>query len=50
MGRGPMGGMVGGEKAKNFGKSFRQMLEYMGGYKIAVFVVMVFLPLQEEYT
>lgn len=42
MGRGPMGGMVGGEKAKNFGKSFRQMLEYMGGYKIAVFVVMVF--------
>jgi ATP-binding cassette subfamily B multidrug efflux pump len=42
MGRGPMGGMVGGERAKNFGKSFRQMLEYMGGYKIAVFVVMVF--------
>lgn len=36
------GGFVGAEKPKNFRKSIKDILNYMGRYKIAVFVVIVF--------
>lgn len=39
---GPHGGFVGAEKPKNFRKSLKDILNYMGKYKIAVFVVIVF--------
>lgn len=42
--RGPMGhggGMMPGEKAKNFKGTVKQLLKYMGGYKFAIFFVMV---------
>lgn len=45
MGKGPMGGGHGpgtGEKAKNFKGSIKKILAYIGRYKIAVIVVMVF--------
>ena len=42
MGRGPMGGMVGGEKAKDFKGSFRKLLAYIGRYKFAILAVMIF--------
>lgn len=41
-GGGPHGGFVGAEKPKNFRKSLKDILNYMGKYKIAVFVVIVF--------
>ena len=41
-GHGPMGGMAGGEKAKDFKKSFRKLLAYIGRYKFAVMIVMIF--------
>lgn len=41
-GHGPMGGMAGGEKAKDFKKSFRKLLAYIGRYKFAVLIVMIF--------
>ncbi len=40
-GHGP-GGMMPGEKAKNFRKTVKKLLQYMGRYKIGVFVVLVF--------
>ena len=39
MGHGPMGG---GEKAKDFKGTLRQLLRYMGRYKIGIIVVMIF--------
>lgn len=36
------GAMVGGEKPKEFKKSMGKLLKYMGKYKIAIIVVMVF--------
>lgn len=42
MGHGPGAGMMPGEKAKNFKGTVSQLLRYMGRYKIAVLVVMIF--------
>ena len=42
MGHGPMGGMLGGEKAKDFKGSFKKLLAYIGRYKFAILVVMIF--------
>ena len=47
MGRGPMGGGHGhgpgpAEKAKNFKGSIKKLLAYIGSYKAAVLVVMIF--------
>ncbi|MFQ9892049.1 MAG: ABC transporter ATP-binding protein [Emergencia sp.] len=39
---GPMGGMMAGEKAKDFKGSLKKLLAYIGKYKIAIFVVIVF--------
>ena len=43
--RGPMGGMghgmQPGEKPKNLKKSIKQLAQYIGKYKIAIFVVML---------
>lgn len=36
------GGFVGAEKPKNFRKSIGDIMNYMGKYKIAVFIVMIF--------
>ncbi len=43
-GRGPMGGrgMMPGEKAKNFKGSMGKLLSYIGTYKIAIILVMIF--------
>lgn len=41
-GHGPMGAMMGGEKAKDFKGSFKKLLAYIGRYKLAVFAVMIF--------
>ena len=41
-GHGPMGGMIGGEKAKDFKGSFSKLLAYMGRYKFAILTVMIF--------
>lgn len=41
-GHGPMGGMMGGEKAKDFKGSFRKLLAYIGKYKFAILAVMIF--------
>lgn len=38
---GPMGGMRGGEKAKDFKGTIRKLLAYMGSYKLAIIVVVV---------
>lgn len=42
MGHGPGAGMMPGEKAKNFKGTVSQLFRYMGRYKIAVLVVMIF--------
>ena len=43
MGHGPgPGGMMPGEKAKNFKGTAKKLLQYMGRYKIGVFTVLVF--------
>lgn len=42
MGHGPGRGMMPGEKAKNFKGTAAQLIRYMGKYKIAIVVVMVF--------
>lgn len=39
---GPGAMMAPGEKPKNFRKSFGQLMAYIGRYKIAVFIVMIF--------
>ena len=46
MGRGPMGA---GEKAKDFKGSIGKLMKYMGRYKIAVFVVMIFAALSTVF-
>lgn len=39
--RGPMGhGMQPGEKPKDFKKSIKKLMSYIGKYKVAIFVVM----------
>lgn len=38
---GPMGGMRGGEKAKDFKGTIHKLLAYMGNYKLAIIVVVV---------
>ncbi len=40
-GGGMHGGMVPGEKAKDFKGSFRKLSAYIGRYKIAIFIVMI---------
>lgn len=40
--RGPMGKMGPGEKPKDFKKSVKKLLRYIGSYKISIFVVMFF--------
>lgn len=47
MGGGP-GGMMPGEKAKDFKGTFAKLLKYMGNYKYAVLVVMI-LPSAVRY-
>lgn len=42
MGHGPMGGMMPGEKAKNFKGTIRKLIQYMGKYKYAIIAVVVF--------
>lgn len=39
---GPAGGAARGNKAKNFGGSMRELVRYMGGYKISILAVLVF--------
>ncbi len=41
MGKGPMGGMMGGEKARDFKGSFRRLLAYIGRYRFAILAVMI---------
>lgn len=41
-GHGPMHGMAPGEKAKDFKGTIKKLLAYMGNYKIAIVVVMIF--------
>ena len=41
-GHGPMVGMIGGEKAKDFKGSFSKLLAYIGRYKFAILTVMIF--------
>lgn len=40
--RGPMAGMGAGEKAKDFKGTLKKLLKYIGHYKLAVIVVMIF--------
>lgn len=51
-GRGPMGqgNMAPGEKAKDFKGSFRKLLVYVGKYKIAVFIVMIFAAISTIFS
>lgn len=39
---GHMGGMMAGEKARDFRGSFKKLLAYIGKYKFAIFIVMAF--------
>ena len=39
---GPGGGMMPGEKAKDFKGTIGKLLAYMGGFKYAIFAVMLF--------
>ena len=52
--RGPMGGpgahMMGGEKPKNFKGSFKKLLAYIGKFKIAIFIVMIFAAVSTVFT
>ncbi len=46
-GRGPMGhggpmGMMKGDKARDFKGTMRQLIEYLGAYKVAILIVMLF--------
>lgn len=50
MGRGPMGGMVGGEKAKNFKGSFKKLLLYISKYKFALLAVVVFAAVSTVFS
>ena len=47
--RGPMGhGMQPGEKPKDFKKSIKKLMSYIGKYKAAIFVVMFFAACSTE--
>lgn len=49
--RGPGGrGMMPTEKAKNFKGSIGQLLKYMGRYKIAIFIVMIFAAISTVFS
>ena len=51
--RGPMGGpgaMMAGEKAKNFKGSVLQLIKYIGRYKIAIIIVMVFAAVSTVFS
>ena len=48
-GHGHMGSMAGGEKAKDFKKSFRKLLAYIGRYKFAVLIVMIFAAMSTVF-
>lgn len=51
--RGPMGGpgaMMAGEKAKNFKGSVLQLIRYIGRYKIAIIIVMVFAAVSTVFS
>ncbi len=41
MGHGPMGGMMKGEKARDFKGTMRKLIQYLGRYKLAVGIVML---------
>ena len=41
-GHGPGAGMMPGEKAKNFRGTIGKLIRYMGNYKIAIVIVMIF--------
>ena len=41
-GHGPGGGKGAPEKAKNFGKTLKQLLSYLKDYKLAMFFVVIF--------
>lgn len=47
MGRGPM---APGEKPKDFKGSFRKLLVYVGKYKIAIFIVMIFAAISTVFS
>lgn len=49
-GHGPMGGMMGGEKARDFRGSFKKLLAYIGRYKFAVLVVMIVAALSTVFS
>ena len=40
--RGPGGRMMPGEKAKDFSGSAKKLFNYLGKYRIAIFIVMIF--------
>lgn len=42
MGHGPGGGMMPGEKAKNFKGTIVKLIQYMGAFRYAILVVMIF--------
>ncbi|MDO5402416.1 MAG: ABC transporter ATP-binding protein [Eubacteriales bacterium] len=47
---GPMGGMAPGEKAKDFKKSIGKLIRYIGKYKIAVVIVMIFAAVSTVFS
>ena len=47
---GPHGGMMPGEKAKDFKGTIGKMLRYIGSYKIAVVIVIIFAVLSTVFT
>ena len=44
------GPIAGGEKAKDFKGSFRKLLGYVGKYKIAIFIVMIFAAVSTVFS
>lgn len=50
-GGGPMGGMgAGGEKAKNFKQTARKLLEYIGGYRKQILIVLIFAACSSAFS
>lgn len=48
MGRGGM--VMGGEKARDFNKTMRQLIQYLSAYKVAIFTVVIFAILSTVFT
>ena len=51
--KGPMGGpgpMGGGEKAKNFKGSIGKLTKYMGRYRFAILIVMIFAAVSTVFS